>query len=450
MKSVKISLVAVYVAATCWMSASIGPVSEFAGGDGIPYLAHLCGSPAHAESKGPKAGEVDPETGKRIKYYVAPMDPNYIRTEPGKSPMGMDLVPVYEEGGDEKEPGSTIRIDPVTMQNMGVRLAKVMRKPLEKTIRTVGYLTYDETKISAVNTKFNGWIEKIYVNFEGERVSKGQPLFDIYSPGLVSAQEEYLLALEQHRTLGNNSHEMIRQGSERLLKSARTRLRYWDMTDAQIERLRRSGKSTKTVTVYSPAEGVVVKKAAFEGHYVKAGENQYEIADLSTIWVDVDVYEYDLPWITRGMSATMELTYVPQREYTGRVLYIYPYLEPKTRTGKLRLQFDNPKEDLKPGMYANVRLGAVLDKNALVIPQEAVIDSGVRKIVFVSAGQGKFRAQEVSLGVEANEDEYQVLEGLEEGDQIVLSAQFMLDSESRLREAAQKMLELQKRAPGGH
>jgi Cu(I)/Ag(I) efflux system membrane fusion protein/cobalt-zinc-cadmium efflux system membrane fusion protein len=171
-----------------------------------------------------------------------------------------------------------------------------MRKPLEKTIRTVGYLTYDETKISAVNTKFNGWIEKIYVNFEGERVSKGQPLFDIYSPGLVSAQEEYLLALEQHRSLGNNSHERIRQGAQRLLKATRTRLRYWDLTDAQIERLRRSGESTKTVTIYSPAGGVVVKKAAFEGHYVKAGENQYEIADLSTIWVDVDVYEYDLPW----------------------------------------------------------------------------------------------------------------------------------------------------------
>jgi Cu(I)/Ag(I) efflux system membrane fusion protein/cobalt-zinc-cadmium efflux system membrane fusion protein len=450
MKSAKSLLIALHAAAACWVAASIGPVAEFAGGKGLSGQAYLFSSPAHAENKGPKAGEVDPETGKRIKYYVAPMDPNYIRTEPGKSPMGMDLVPVYEEEGEEKEPGSTIRIDPVTMQNMGVRLGKVTRKPLEKTIRTVGYLTYDETRISAVNTKFNGWIEKIYVDFEGERVRKGQPLFDIYSPELVTAQEEYLLALEQHRSLGNNSHERIRQGAQRLLKATRTRLRYWDLTDAQIERLRRSGESTKTVTIYSPAGGVVVKKAAFEGHYVKAGENQYEIADLSTIWVDVDVYEYDLPWIREGMSATMELTYAPAREYAGRVLYIYPYLEPKTRTGKLRLAFDNPKGDLKPGMYADVRLRAVMDKNALVIPQEAVIDSGVRKIVFVSAGKGKFRAREVSLGVEANEDEYQVLEGLEEGEQIVLSAQFMLDSESRLREAAQKMLELQRRAPGGH
>ena len=450
MKSGKIILIAVWLAALHWMAVPIGWVADFAGAGRVATLSPFFSGRAHAENKGPKAGEVDPETGKRVKYYVAPMDPNYIRTEPGKSPMGMDLVPVYEEEGDGKEPGSTIRIDPATMQNMGVRLGRVKRKPLEKTIRTVGYLTYDETKISAVNTKFSGWIEKIHVDFEGERVKTGQPLFEIYSPELVTAQEEYLLAIEQHQNLSGSSYPRIREGAERLLKAARTRLRYWDLTEGQIEQIRRSGKSTKTLTVFSPAEGVVVKKAAFEGHYVKAGENQYEIADLSTIWVDVDVYESDLPWISEEMSATMELTYIPGRKYSGRVLYIYPYLDPKTRTGKLRLKFDNPEGDLKPGMYANILLRAVLDPNALVIPQEAVIDSGVRKIVFVAAGKGRFRAQEVSLGVEANENEYQVLKGLQAGEQIVLSAQFMLDSESRLREAAQKMLELQQRAPGGH
>ena len=265
----------------------LGIITVYEGSNIITY--NLGFKQAFAAEKELKAGMIDPKTGKKIKYWVAPMDPKYIRNEPGKSPMGMDLVPVYEEEGEEKEPTSTIRIDPVTMQNMGVRLGKVGRKPLVKYIRTVGNVTFDETKIFTVNTKFNGWIEKLYVNFVGDSVKKGRPLFEIYSPELVTAQEEYLLALDQYNSLSNNSYSRIREGAKRLLKASRTRLRYWDLTERQIEQIEKTENVRKTITVYSPASGVVIKKNAFAGHYVKAGEHQFEIANLTNVWVDVDV-----------------------------------------------------------------------------------------------------------------------------------------------------------------
>ena len=388
-----------------------------------------------------KAGMIDPKTGKTIKYWVAPMDPTYIRNEPGKSPMGMDLVPVYEEEGGEKEPSSTIRIDPVTLQNMGVRTSLVEKKPLKREIRAFGSITYDESRVYTVNTKYNGWIEKIFVNFVGDTLKRGQPLFAIYSPELVTAQEEYLLAHKQYLGVRDNDYGGIRESTLRLLEASRKRLEYWDMTERQIRQLAETGQTRKTVTVYSPASGVVFRKNAFEGHYVKAGEHQYEIADLSMVWVDVDIYESDLPWVRKGMPAVMELTYIPGRRFSGEVLYVYPYLETKTRTAKLRLAFPNPEFELKPGMYANVYLHPTVSEAALVVPHEALIDSGTRKLVFVSLGKGRFQPREVKIGIEGDGNRYQVLEGLSEGEEVVVSAQFMLDSESRLREAIQKMLE---------
>lgn len=393
-----------------------------------------------------KAGMIDPETGKKIKYWAAPMDPTYIRNEPGKSPMGMDLVPVYEEEGGEKEPASTIRIDPVTIQNMGVRMGRVKRKTLVKHIRAFGNITYDEKRIYAINTKFNGWIEKLYVNFIGEMVKKGQPLFDIYSPELVTAQEEYLLSLQYNASLKESPYPSIREGAQRLLKASRTRLRYWDLSEKQIKKIENTGNVQKTITIYSPAKGVVIDKIAFQGHHVKAGEHLYKIADLSRVWVDVEIYEYELPWIKKGMPAKMELSYIPGKTFTGKVLYVYPFLTAKTRTARLRLEFPNPDYQLKPDMYANVNLESAVAGDSLVIPQEAVIDSGVRKVVFVALGKGKFQPREVKLGLEGNDNEFQVLDGLKENEQIVISAQFMLDSESRLREAIQKMLEVRQQS----
>ena len=433
----------VSIAIAAWAGYGLRQTQEDIGTTG----QGLVPSPVLTAEKGTKAGMIDAQTGKKIKYWVAPMDPTYVRDEPGKSPMGMDLVPVYEEEGGEKLPSSTIRIDPVTIQNMGVRLARVQRKSLVKTIRAYGDVTYDETKIYAVNVKFNGWIQKLHVDFEGTLVKKGQPLFDIYSPELVSAQEEYLLAGQQHNSLADSSYPSVREAAERLLNAAETRLRYWDLTDEQIKGIERLGAPRKTLTIFSPAAGVVIKKIAFAGHQVKAGEHLYEIADLSKVWVDVDIYEYELPWVKVGMDAEMELPYVPGRHFQGRVLYIYPYLNPQTRTVTLRLEFPNPAYELKPNMHANIYLHARIAGQSLVIAQEAVIDSGVRKLVFVALGEGRFEPRDVELGAEGNDSEFQLLSGLREGEEIVVSAQFLLDSESRLREAIQKMLSV--KSPAG-
>lgn len=436
---IKRSIIA-FVSGLCAVALNIYPLSNTVSGT---LFSAFIPAIAHAE-EALKAGRVDPKTGKKIKYWVAPMDPTYIRNEPGQSPMGMDLVPVYEEEGGEKEPTSTIRIDPVTRQNMGVRLGRVEMRRLSKTIRTFGTITYDETGLYSVNTKFNGWIEKLYVDFIGESVKKGQPLFDIYSPDLLTAQQEYLIAVRQQNGRKKNGAH----GSDRLLDASRTRLAYWDLTDEQIAQLETAGEIQKTITIHSPAPGVVIKKNALKGHYVKAGEHQYEIADLSSVWVDVDIYEYELPWVHKGMAAEMELAYIPGHRYAGEVLFIYPFLDPKTRTVRLRLSFPNPDNALKPGMYANVTLQSELTEPRLVIPQEAVIDSGVRKRVFVSRGQGKYEARDVTLGVEGGDYLFEVIDGLEEGEEIVVSGQFMLDSESRLKEAIAKMLEARSQANG--
>jgi membrane fusion protein, copper/silver efflux system len=436
---------AVIVAAALVLVSALGPLVDQGlkpRGEGVPPVFPVIATRvAGAAEQGLKAGMIDPKTGKRIKYWVAPMDPTYIRNEPGKSPMGMDLVPVYEEEGEAKEPASTIRIDPVTIQNMGVRLVRVERKPVTKDIRTYGIVTYDETQMYAVTTKFNGWIEKLYVNFVGDTVTKGQPLFDIYSPELVSAQEEYLLALDQYASLSSSSYPAIRESAQRLLEASRTRLRYWDLTNEQIKEIEQTGKTRKTISVYSPTNGVVTKKYALEGHYVKAGDHQYEIVDLATVWVDADIYEYELPLVRQGMAAEMDLAYIPAKRFTGKVLYVYPYLDAKTRTAKLRLEFPNRDYLLKPEMYANIRLKSMVSHDSLVVPQEAVLDSGMRKLVFVALGEGRFQPREVTIGVEGSHNEYQVLSGLKEGEEVVVSAQFMLDSESRLREAILKMLE---------
>ncbi|MBT8342181.1 MAG: efflux RND transporter periplasmic adaptor subunit [Desulfatitalea sp.] len=435
-KQIHVGMMAVYM--VFMISLSFSPLH-------MRWPLPLFSGPATTYAGEPlKAGMVDPKTGKKIKYWAAPMDPTYIRDEPGKSPMGMDLVPVYEEDGGEKEPTSTIRIDPVTRQNMGLRLGRVEKRRLSKTIRSFGTITYDETGLYSVNTKFNGWIETLHVGFLGEQVDKGQPLFGIYSPDLLAAQQEYLIAVRQR----NGRKKNVRQNNDRLLEASRTRLAYWDLTDEQIARLESSGEIHKTLTIYSPASGVVIQKNALKGHYVKAGEHQYEIADLSTVWVDVDVYEYELPWIHKGMRAEMELAYIPGKRYRGEVLFIYPFLDPETRTARLRLSFPNSDNILKPGMYANVYLESVLPEPRLVVAQEAVIDSGVRKRVFVSRGKGKFEARDVTLGVEGGDYLFEVLDGLKEGDEIVVSGQFLLDSESRLKEAIAKMRDVRAPADG--
>lgn len=376
---------------------------------------------------------------KKILYWRAPMDPTYISDKPGKSPMGMDLVPVYE--GEEPGGGATITIDPVTVQNMGVRTAEVKRQPFYRVIRTVGHIDYNEEKLYNINVKFPGWIEELYVDETGEQVRKGQPLFKIYSPDLVATQEEYTLAYNNQKKLATSEFNEISSGANRLLEAARKRLKYWDISDQQIEELEKTGEVRKTLTIYSPANGVVVHKNAVEGVFTKEGADLFRIADLSTVWVLAHIFEYELPWVKLGQKVEMELPYVPGKKFEGTVEYIYPFLNAKTRDVRIRLVFKNPTLELKPEMYANIKIESRIGEDELVIPSEAVIRSGKRDLVFIALGNGKFRPQEVVLGPEGDEGQVKVAEGLHEGQTIVTSAQFLLDSESRLREAIQKMLE---------
>jgi Cu(I)/Ag(I) efflux system membrane fusion protein/cobalt-zinc-cadmium efflux system membrane fusion protein len=382
------------------------------------------------------AATTTPTGERKIKYWRAPMDPTYISDEPGKSPMGMDLVPVYE---DEIAEGA-ISIDPITVQNMGLRTALVGTGELTKTIRTVGHIDYDEKRLYIVNTKITGWIEKLHVNTTGEVVQKGQPLLEIYSPELVSTQEEYLSALKNYSQLKDSPYEEARAGALELLNSTQKRLEYWDIDQNQIEDLKRTREIKKTLTLYSPADGVVLHKNAVEGAHVKAGSDLFRIAGLSTVWVLGHIYEYELPYIRLGQKALMSLSYLPGETFEGNVTYIYPYLDKKTRDVKIRLEFPNPGYRLKPEMYADVVIESELSGERILIPEEAVIRSGKREIVFVDMGEGKYAPREISVGVSGQGDVVEVKKGLLAGEIIVVSGQFMLDSESKTQEAIQKMI----------
>jgi len=371
---------------------------------------------------------------RKILYYRAPMDPTYISPKPGKSPMGMDLIPVYE---GEEAFGATVRINPVVEQNIGVRMAKVKRKNLTREIRTIGRIDYDESRVSHIHTKFTGWIDKTYVNTTGQFVRKGEILLDIYSPELVSAQEEYLDALANLRQARG---PLAKSNLENILFSTKKRLEYFDISEAQIEEMAKTGKVNKTMGIESPFTGIVVEKHALDGMEVKPGMSLYVIADLSEIWVYADIYEFESPWVKEGQPAIMTLSYEPGKKYYGKVQYVYPYLEEKTRTIKVRLSFPNPKMELKPGMYANVVIHTSPIENAVVVPLEAVLFSGERNLVFVALGGGRFAPRDVVIGLESGDGYYQILEGLKEGETVVTSAQFLLDSESKLQESISKML----------
>jgi len=380
-----------------------------------------------------------PKDGKgKVLYWRAPMDPSYISNKPGKSPMGMDLVPVYE--GQENF-GSTIKIDPTVEQNMGVRTAPVLQRHLSREIRALGHVTYDQSKLAHVHTKVDGYIEKSYINAVGDQVKKGDPLVEIYSPKLVSTQEEYLQAYRSLQRLAARSAtgQELSQSKE-LLESARRRLEYWDISDRQINTLEQTGTVTKTMQLNSPFDGIVVDLKAIEGMRVQPGMRLYNIANLNTVWVESDIYEYELPWLKEGQHVAMNLSYVPGQQFNGYVDYIYPFLESKTRTVKVRSVFDNASGELKPGMYANVRIQSSIGDSVTAIPEESVIYSGERTLVFISLGKGRFVPRDVKLGAISGDGYYQVLSGIEPGEIVVTSGQFLLDSESKLKEALQKMI----------
>jgi RND family efflux transporter MFP subunit len=397
-----------------------------------PGNCPICGMKLTPIRKQAGATAASPSGERKIKYYKSTMNPGEMKPGPGKDSMGMDMVPVYEDEASAAE-ASIIHVDPATTQNMGIRTGLVTQGPLRRTIRTVGVIDYDETALAEFSTKFRGWVEKLYVDATGKQMHRGEPLFEIYSPELYLAQTEYLLSLGSMTNHENTAAELRRTASL-------TKLKYWDISDDQIADLERTRAAKKTLRVNAPRDGIVVEKMVVEGQMVEAGARLYRLADLATVWVQAQVYEQDLPFIKLGQEAVVSLASQPDPKFRGRVTYLYPMVDDKTRTAKVRMEFHNPGYFLKPGMYATVELSAELAPSAVLVPDMAVLRSGEKNTVFVALDGGRFEARTVILGPRAGEDAYAVLSGLNDGERVVTSGQFMLDSESQLREAIQKML----------
>lgn len=328
---------------------------------------------------------------------------------------------------------NTMTIAPERLQTIGVKFQEAARRPLDKLIRTVGRVEIDERLVGRVNLKFEGWIEELRVSAIGDHVKKGQILFTIYSPDLVATQEEYLLALQSHRELGTSEFPEVARGAKELFEATRRRFRLWDIKDNHIQDLERTGKVLRTLPIHSPASGTVIRMEARAGTFVTPGTELYFIADLSRIWILADIYEYELPFIKMGQGATVTLSYDPDAKLHGHVAFIYPMLDPKTRTAKVRFELDNPGEKLKPDMYANVELKIPLGTR-LVVPRDAILESGERQLLFIHHGGGQLEWRSVTLGAKAG-DWVEVREGLKEGDHVVTGANFLIDSESQLKAA---------------
>lgn len=383
-----------------------------------------------------------PAGGEReILYYRAPMDPTYTSDKPGKSPMGMDLIPVYaDEEQDSTQTGNVVRIDPSFVQTIGVQTATVERTDISFTVRSVGNVSYSDDQLYWVTTKYEGWIEKVYVNYTGERVQRGQRLFEIYSPQLVTTQKEYLDALDYVERLRSTEYPEIEKRAVSLLKATRERLRYWDISEEQIEELERTRQPQRTLPVVSPVSGQVIEKMnqSLEGMFVRPGMNLYRIVDLSTVLVEADVFENQVPWLKERQTALIEFPYQPGRQYRGTIRHIYPYLDARSRTMKVSISLSNPGFELRKDMYADVIFDVPSARNVLTVPEEAVLFSGERNLVVTMPREGEFLVKEVTLGLNGK-GLYEVREGLTEGERVVTSSQFLIDSESRLKEAIQKM-----------
>ena len=372
----------------------------------------------------------DDEATAGTEFHTCGMHPWVILPAPGLCPIcHMDLTPL-----DPDKFTGEIMIDPVVTQNIGVRVAPVTKGPVVQAIRTVGTVDYDETRVRDVNIKVTGWIEKLHVDYLGAEVEAGQPLFDVYAPDLFEAQEQYLLEYKKKNAPGVPSRGV------NLIEAARTRLEYYDITPEQIRQLEETGASSKAMTIHSPHRGVVIAKHANEGMRVDEGMQVYRIADLSTVWVMVTLYEYQLPFVQAGQRAVMTLPYIPGQEFEGKIIYVYPYLDATSRQVSVRLEFDNPTLLLKPGMYANVELRSTLAGERALAPRSAILDTGARQIAFVSLGEGRFEPRDVHVGVETVGGNVEILDGLRPGEMIVTSGQFLLDSETTIRESLVKMI----------
>ncbi len=377
---------------------------------------------------------------REVLFYRNPMDPTITSPVPAKDDMGMDYVPIYaDEVGDAGRGGATVTIDPGVVQNMNVLTALAEKGDLAREIRTVGYLEYDQQKMVSVTTKYPGWIEKVFVNYVGEPVRKGQPLFEIYSPELLQTEQDLLSAIEFSQRMEKAPEDSQRR-ARALVEASRQRLAYWDVTQEQIERLEDTGRVFRTLTVVAPAGGVVMMRMpGLEGRAVQPGLELFHIANMSSLWLSVEAFENQIRWLRVGSAAEVSLSYFPGETFTGRVRFIEPQISEETRTVPLKLEVPNRDGRLRAGMYATVRFDPVVARDAVLVPTAAVLRTGQRNLVVVAEGEGHFTPREVQLGSEGD-GRVEILSGLQAGERVVTSAQFLIDSESNLREAVQKLL----------
>lgn len=408
-------------------------VAAIAAGGG--YLAGQRAGTAHDSPVATSAGAAAKE--KKVLYYRNPMGLPDTSPVPKKDPMGMDYIPVFE-GEEESEPASAnqLRISTEKVQKLGVRTEAASLRVIDKAVRAAGRVEPDERRTFVIAPKFEGYVERLHVNATGQPVAKGQPLFEVYSPELVSAQREYAIAVQGVQALRNaeGAEGAGQSGMKQLADSALARLKNWDISDEQIRALAKSGEARRTLTFRSPAGGIVTEKKAVQGMRFMPGETLYQVADLSTVWVFADVFEQDIGFVRSGAKAKVKINAYPDREFEGKVTYVYPTLNADTRTAQVRVELPNAGMALKPGMFANVELAAVAGKSVVTVPNSAVIDSGTRRVVLVKANEGRFEPREVRLGTRG-EEYVEVLEGVREGEEVVVAANFLIDAESNLKAA---------------
>ena len=408
---------------------SPAPKKDAQGRDYVPVYEDTGASPASA----PSSPQAPPARERKILYYRNPMGLPDTSPVAKKDSMGMDYIPVY---ADEGQAPGTVTISPERIQMLGVRTEAVARRSMAHTARAVGTVATDERRIGVVNPKFEGWIEKLLVNTTGQSVQRGEPLLEVYSPDLVLAQREYLVARSAAADMAH-ADAMARDNANAIADAALSRLKNWDISADQLMRLQRSGSATRTLTLRAPIGGIVMDKQAVEGLHFGAGDMLYRIVDLSTVWLLADVYEQDLAQIRPGQSATISVQAYPGRVFEGRVAFIYPTVNAQTRTAKLRIEVPNPELLLKTDMYATVEIAAPVESaSVLVVPDSAVLDTGTRQTVLVDRGDGRFEPRAVKLGARAG-GYAAVLDGLREGEKVVTGANFLIDAESNLRAALQ-------------
>jgi Cu(I)/Ag(I) efflux system membrane fusion protein len=369
---------------------------------------------------------------KKKTMYKSTMNPKEISEKPGKDSMGMDMVPFeVEETGNAPAVGGRIavKISAERQQLIGVKFEAVAVRPIHKLIKAAGRVDYAEPNVALVNLKFDGWVERLYVDSTGRLVKKGEPLLDLYGPELVAAQQEYLLALRAQKAGGDSGAAV--------LKSSRDKLKFWDIPDAQIADLERTGEVKRTMTLFSPAAGFVIEKSVLSGQKIMAGENLYKIADLSRVWIYGDIYEFEIPFVKTLQDVKITLSSFPGENLAGKITYIYPYLNPETRTNRIRVEADNPSFKLKPEMFANLEIQVNYGEKP-AIPTDAVIEAGDMKIAFIDRGDGYLEPREIKLGMKGD-GVYEVLSGVAVGDRVVTSANFLVDSESSLKAALKQM-----------